>query len=145
MDTSGRSIWLTSVLVLVMAAGCAPQPPAPASRPAGLLEDDPCAERLHDLAGQLLMFYVQHHKLPRELSQLGPDAPKPLCPVCGDPYVYNPQGLAVPGSSARAILWDALPCHSGVRWGIVMETPSPGHPLKIDVIRLPAEPVPQSP
>jgi hypothetical protein len=51
----------------------------------------------------------------------------------------------VPGSSARAILWDALPCHSGVRWGIVMETPSPGHPLKIDVIRLPAEPVPQSP
>jgi hypothetical protein len=132
------------MLVLVVAAGCATQPPAPASRPAGP-EDDRCSERLQDLAGQLLMFYMQHRQLPQDLSQLGPDAPKPVCPVCGKPYLYNPQGLAVPTLSARAIVWDELPCHSGIRWGIVMEPPKPGQSLRLQVIRLPAEPVPQSP
>lgn len=147
MDTSDRSIWLTCVLVLAMAAGCAtqPQPSAPALRPAAGPQDDSCAERLHDLAGQLLMFYVQHHQLPKDLSELGPDAPKPVCPVSKEPYVYNPQGLAVPNLSALAIVWDAQPCHSGVRWGILMEPPSPGHPLKVDVIRLPGEPAPKAP
>ena len=144
MGRTRRSIWLTPLLILAAAAGCATQPTAPASRPA-VPEDDACAERLQDVAGQLLMFYVQHHQLPHDLSQLGPDATTPVCPVCKKPYLYNPQGLEVPHLSARTIVWDAEPCHAGVRWGIVMEPPSQGQSLNLKVVPLPGEPVPQSP
>ena len=140
MGRKNNGIWLMSALVLAMAAGCATQPPKPATQPSGP-EEDACAERVHDIAGQLLMFYVRHGQLPKELSQLGPDSPKPVCPVCKKPYRYNPQGLDVPNLSARAIMWDAEPCHSGFRWAIVMEPPVPGQPLKLDVIRLVKEPV----
>ena len=144
MDTNNRAIWLTPVLILAMAAGCTVAPPKPASRPAGP-EEDPCAERLHDLSGQLLMYYVRHNKLPQDLSQLGSESPKPVCPVCNKPYLYNPQGLDVPNMSARAIVWDALPCHSGFRWAIVMDLLKPGQSLNLKVIPLPKDPVPPSP
>ena len=144
MGRTHRDIWLASALILATAAGCAMPPPAPASRPP-VPEDNPCAQRLEDLAERLLTFYMQHRQLPQDLSELGPDAPKPVCPVCNQPYLYNPQGQAVPTLSSRAIVWDAQPCHSGIRWGIVMEPPKPRQSLRLQVIRLPAEPVPQSP
>ena len=129
------------LVILAMAASCATGPPKPASRPAGP-EEDPCAERLQDLAGQLLMFYARHHHLPQELSELGLNGPNLVCPVCKKPYLYNPQGLAIPNLSARAIMWDAEPCHSGFRWTIVMEPPGPGQSLNLKVIPLPKEPAP---
>ncbi len=140
-----RDIWLALALILATAAGCAPQPsPKPALRPAGL-QEDACAERLHDIAGQLLWYYAQHRRLPQDLSQISTDAAKPVCPVCKKPYIYNPAGQAVPNLSARAIVWDAEPCHSGIRWGIVMESSGQGQSLDLKVIPLPQEPVPQAP
>jgi hypothetical protein len=124
-------------MLLALAAGCATQPsPAPASRPAGVVSD-PCADMLHDLAGQLLMFYAQHRRLPETLAELDPKAPNPACPVSKKPYMYKPDGVEVANLAGQVIVWEDVPCRPGVRWVIVMQPPTDGQPLHLNVLPLP--------
>jgi hypothetical protein len=97
---------------------------------------DPCAERLHDLCGQLLFYYNARRQLPATLEELERASPGPVplvCPTCGKPYAYNRDGLEVPESPWRVIVYDAEPCHAGKRWVILLDTVRPGKALVTDV------------
>ena len=69
--TLRRNIVTTSLAgclaVTALAAGC--HPPAPEARPADV-RTDACAERLHDLCGQVLLYYATHRKLPPTMKDL---------------------------------------------------------------------------
>ena len=50
--------------------------------------------------------------------------------------MYNPKGAAVRGNDIRAIVWDAQPCHGGIRWAIVAKFPLTPHSVNLNVIPL---------
>ena len=93
---------------------------------------DPCAGRLHDLSGLLLMYYALNKQLPARLEDLAPLADGEFtaaCPTSGRPYVYVPQGLQSGSGGERSlILYDATPAHGGLRWGIFVAPPREGQP-----------------
>src|SRR6478735_5745074 len=92
-------------------AGCSGQAKAPA-KPAGSVDDlstqppsrtvaalnsntDPCATRLHEATGALLLYYATHQDIPPTLEDLKKSpgmegAGDMTCPVSHKPYVYNP-------------------------------------------------------
>jgi len=146
MNRSGNLGRLACSLALgALAVGCQmPETPVPSVRKPSV-RIDPCAERLHDVCGQLLLHYSLNKKLPgtlNELKPMGPEAPPPLvCPVSAEPYVYNPDGLRIPGRPGRLVLYDAVPCHSGMRWGILVGDPEGGTTLTLRVVMLPEESV----
>lgn len=145
-------VWITAV----SAAGCAQQSAGPAARkgpstgPSGvtpITNTDPCASRLHDLCGPLLLYYSAEGHLPErldELAQVGGQAGPLVCPASGRPYVYNPNGLPGPEAGTRVIIYDPLPSHSGVRWGISIRAGGEGEPLIAKVIALPESSVPRA-
>jgi len=108
--------------------GCAPtaRPPAEA-RPS--VRKDPCAERLHEISGHLLLYVSTHKELPATAERFrawcGPDLPPLVCPASGRPYAYNPAGIPLPHLAGRMVLYDAGPTHHGMRWGILVSG-SPG-------------------
>jgi hypothetical protein len=124
--------WL---VVAALAAGCQTAPPAP--RRLGI-QIDPCAERLHDLCGHLLLYYAAHGQLPPTLEDLKLDeslSPSPpVCPISNKPYLYNPSGLSIPGRQGRLVLYDPEPTHSGMRWGILVTAPPGGGLMTANVI-----------
>jgi hypothetical protein len=89
--------------------------------------DDPCAERLHALAGPLLFYYALHHKTPERVEELadvaGPDPEVQFtCPASGKAYIYNPKGLPRGGGKpGLLVLYDPEPSHSGMRWALAVE------------------------
>lgn len=110
-----------------VATGIRKAPPNP--------DGDPCAQRLHDLCGALLIYYLQHHQLPDRLADLPPhpgssvmaanDALRMNCPVSGQPYVYIPGGIHLPERDQWILAHDPLPVHSGYRWAIRLDPPAP--------------------
>ncbi len=128
-----------------LAAGCRTAAPA-VRRPS--VEADACAERLHDLSGRLLLHYSLHRRLPETLEALAaldPEQPVPLvCPVSGEPYVYRPKGLQVPGHPGRLVLYDAVACHSAMRWGVFVDDAGDARRLTARVILIPDELVPSA-
>lgn len=136
------------LVAAVAAAGCQTPPAATpvaatASNRPGQAVDD-CASRLHDICGQLLLYYSVKGRLPQKLEETpsisGEPLPPLLCPVSQKPYTYNRGGVEIAGTNGRAIVYDSQPTHSGARWAIVMETVRPGKPLVARVVQLPREP-----
>jgi hypothetical protein len=120
---------------LALAAGCSSrtastttaQPQQPTRPMQALSPLDPCPERLHDIAGALLNFLVQHGRLPPTLEDLPPirtGTPLVLsCPLTNQKYIYNPNGIKVP-PNRWAIVYDPAPSHSNYRWSIVFSESS---------------------
>lgn len=122
------------VLILLAAAfvgGCGPREeqsatratrPGPAAIRASPSSLDPCAERLHELAGPLLLLWARDGRLPAGPARLAAMAPEvPLvCPVSGQPYRYDPHGPWLPGQAGRLVLYDSTPAHQGHRWGLIL-------------------------
>jgi hypothetical protein len=103
---------------------------------------DPCADRLHELCGPLLMHYALHRRMPATLDDLravaGPDPTIAFeCPVSRRTYVYNADGLQSPAVNGRIVLFDPIPAHDGKRWAVVLEETKPGQPLIPRVITIP--------
>jgi hypothetical protein len=124
------------------AGGC--QAAVPATRePAAAI--DPCAGRLHDACEPLLLYCAANGRLPEtleELKRIGSGSLPPLvCPISNKPYIYNREGLRVPGRAGRLVLYDAEPVHSGMRWGILAEATAEGKPLSARVIPVAEKPV----
>lgn len=121
----------------VAAAGSDRAPPSNASNL------DPCAMRLHDVAGALFLYYFTYQRLPANVDEVntfpGAEGPVPLaCPVSGKPYVYTPDGILLPEQNARVIVYDATPAHyGGYRWAIRMEDPRDDKPMVARVIAVP--------
>jgi hypothetical protein len=135
--------------------GCAqPKPAAPGNAPAASntpdtgIEDkpdanrDPCAQRLHDLSGPMLLYVALHDQLPPSLDALKtlpgaePDL-KTNCPVSGQAYGYNAQGIEISGIEYRIYAWDASPAHGTYRWAIQLVPSIAGRPPYANVIPIP--------
>ena len=118
------TLW-TALAALTLAGGCQPQwtwswetrswqrvgAPTPA-KPANPDIDDPCAERLHDIEGQLIFYYHLHGRLPErldELKDLTSEKVPLVCPVTGKQYLYVADGLEILNSNRRVIVYDAQP------------------------------------
>jgi hypothetical protein len=130
------------VVLVMIAAGC--QTAAPAVRKTGA-ELDPCADRLHEISGRLLLYYSVAGKMPATLPDMkGVDSeplPPLVCPVSGKPYVYNPVGLPIAGRRGRLVIYDAEPSHSGKRCAILADVGAEDKPLSARVILVPEAPV----
>ena len=138
---------VTLVATLVALGGCAPggqsagaragkaDPPPRGARPAqstarvgsGAADDpaSPCATRLHDLGGLLLHYYALNRKLPATLDEVAPLADMGVefndaCPDSRRPYAYAPGGLQSSGGGGMLVLYDAVPAHGGLRWGVFL-------------------------
>jgi hypothetical protein len=80
---------------------------------------------MEDIVGTLYLYHVLHQRLPDNLEDLRSVADITVdlnftCPESGKPYIYNPVGLAGPGSiGLRLILYDATPAHNGHRWAVM--------------------------
>ena len=108
---------------------------------------DPCAMRLHDVSGPLLLYYGLNLHMPESLEQLRtlPGADPSLsfaCPVSGKPYVYAPNGVAVPNQKGFAVLYDPEPSHSNHHWAVMVEE-QPDKPLLTRVVAVPAGALPR--
>jgi len=141
------------VFGLLLAAGCGPTGAsgraashrAPANQAGGgakITNTDPCANRLHDLCGPLLLYFNAQRRLPERLEELGQvpgfeNIRDFTCPVSGKPYVYNPQGIPGLEPGSRVVIYDPLPSHSGMRWGVAVKIPGDDDPLIAKVIGLP--------
>ena len=119
---------------------------APAdAQPADLTLSDPCAMRLHDLSGALLLYHASTGELPPTLEALRrvPNAIGPLetfeCPVSSASYVYAPQGVSLLGRVPKVVLFDASPVHDGKRWAVEVLDSTPGSPLVTKVVAIPEE------
>ena len=117
--------------------GTPPRPPRVRKSNATPLPNDatdPCALQLHDLSGLLLMYYAVNKHLPDRIDELATFADdtfpfKPECPESGRPYVYAPQGLQSSTSGERSlIIYDEVPAHGGLRWGVFVAPPQAGKP-----------------
>ncbi len=135
----------TLALLLILIAGCsAPHTPAPEAQPDlrdDLSNTDPCAMRLHDICGPLLLFDSTYEHLPPTLADLrklpGFANLDLTCPVSHQPYLYAPNGIIVPGQSGRIIVYDPLASHADHRWAIVLLPPNRDGALWTKVVALP--------
>lgn len=135
------------MVALLAVAGCANTGGKPATKPADkttptVTANDPCANRLQDLSGGLLLFYLEKGRLPDSLEEMerlpgNDDLEDPVCPVSGKAYVYVADGIFLPEQHTRVIVYDATPAHPGFRWAITIGNPEPGKPLITKVIGLP--------
>jgi hypothetical protein len=80
-----------------------------------------------------------------ELTQVdGPDRVSALvCPVSGRGYIYDPAGIPGLEAGSRVIIYDPLASHSGIRWGISINTPGEDAPLIAKVVGLPESKFPR--
>jgi hypothetical protein len=103
---------------------------------------DPCAQRLHDLSGAMLVYVSLYDQLPASLELLKgvpgaePDL-KANCPISGQSYAYSPQGMEVPGIEHRIYAWDASPAHGTYRWAIQLVPSVAERPPYANVIPVP--------
>ena len=110
--------------------------------PPALSNTDPCAMRLHDLCGALLMYYFTNGRLPERLEDLAAlpgdtEALNFTCPVSGKPYAYSYEGIRIPEQKTRVIIYDPTPAHLGMRWAVIIEEPERDKALITDVRALP--------
>ncbi len=101
---------------------------------------DPCAARLQDICGAMLMAYAMNKSLPGTLDELQPYANGVTlnfnCPVSGQRYVYVPGGLRANKVRDVLMVYDDEPVHHGDRWGIVMSPAQPNTAVTMYVIPL---------
>ena len=131
-----RSRARTALLAVALAltAGC--RTPAPiAGKPGTAL--DVCAERLHEVSGQLLLHYCANGRLPGSTPELRALGAPIMCPVSGREYVYRPDGVPMPEDRGRLVLYDPAPSHRNGRWGVVVLKVTPGAPITTRVVWLP--------
>jgi hypothetical protein len=112
--------------------------PAPATpKPPDPEIDDPCILRLEKVSEQFCLYYLSNRELPETLDDLkkaaGAALPPLVCPKCGRPYLYSREGLEVPGTDKRVLVYDSEPCHGGKRRVIIMDPIRPARGIVTDV------------
>ncbi len=110
--------------------------------PAKLTVNEPCATRLHDVCGPLLLYLTANYRLPETLDELrqvpgGNTMEEFACPVSKQPYVYNLAGIVGPDISKRAVIYDSAPTHLGYRWAILLKEATPDAPFIAEVVAWP--------
>jgi hypothetical protein len=116
--------------------------PTPVDPGMPVLTGDPCANRLHDICGALLLYYAANHHLPEKLDELArlpgfEHVNEFTCPVSKQPYVYNPVGILDIEKNTRVIIYDPAPTHRGTRAAISVVEPKGNEALVTKVVGLP--------
>lgn len=144
---AGVAWWLAVLLAAAVLAGCngaSRQPVEVRTAPTGPRYSDPlnpAADRLHEISGALLLYYVNHRALPEQIDELKPLLDDPSmelrCPISGFPYLYTRQGLRVAGVEGHIVILDAQPSQASMRWAITVVEPPSGNVLltKVVVVR----------
>ena len=130
---------------MLVAAGCRTSASPQTRQGNAVPQIDPCADNLHDVCGQLLLYYAKYHKLPpqlEELKRVGTVRIPMVCPVTRKPYVYDPKGLQVSDWPGKVIMYEAVPCFGKECWGILVEFPKDDQPLLAHVVRIPTSAIP---
>ena len=142
MRQAAGPMFLAAALVAAL-AGCAGGPRDDAAMPpASPANTDPCAMRLHDLSGGLLLHLFKHGQLPDALDELssqdaGPPMPPASCPASGEAYTYAPNGILLPERGQRVVLHDATASHDGFRWAILLTDATGDEAVVMRVVALP--------
>jgi hypothetical protein len=116
--------------------------PTPVDPGTPILAADPCANRLHDVGGALLLYYAINRQLPGQLDELArlpgfEHVTDFTCPVSKRPFVYNPVGILDLERNTRVIIYDPAPSHNGTRWAISVVEPRGNEALVTKVVGLP--------
>jgi len=133
------------ILCVISLLGCSTSRSANRRASVPNLNTDPCATRLHEICGPLLMYFAQNHELPKDLKELSTvpgfsDVNDFTCPVSHQPYIYTPTGIPGKDPGTRIIIYDATPAHAGIRWAVsVIEPENPTAPLIAKIIAVPAD------
>lgn len=151
--TGGRAVARIAILLAIgLFSGCRPTTPPQNGRTGATdlghaatgdpIGTEPCAARLQEISGQLLLYYVGKRKLPESLDELRSYAdvdqtPDYTCPVSHQPYIYVPNGLEAPQAGRRVIVYDSTPVHENARWCITMVPAHGKQPLMMDVVKIP--------
>jgi hypothetical protein len=151
----GRWTFALSLAIPIWMTGCQPATPPtvshvgisgaplPADRPATpdeAVSSDLSANRLHDIVGAILDYYVvNHNRLPDSLEDVRPfaDVGTQLnftSPSSGLPYQYSPAGLYASGQQKRIIVWEPKPDKQGIRWCILMPPLAAGKAVVPEVV-----------
>ena len=107
---------------------------------------DPSAEALHEVCGQLLVYYALNQALPPNLDALrgaeaGDKAPL-VSPGSGKPYFYHNPPIILPGRTGGLLIHDPATAKATVRgrparWVVLVAEPdpetNPGGPLTTQV------------
>lgn len=102
---------------------------------------DPCAARLHDVAGALLLYYRVKQQMPAKLEDVrsGVKFAEDLeftCARNGAPFVYVPNGMAAAGKEQRIVAFDPTPIgRPRFRWCLIATVSNSGA-LITDVVPL---------
>ncbi len=154
-----RAICLLLLTILVTLAGCqtttvTESPNRGRTRVEGTQQTDrssvsadqavasePCAARLHDVAGALLLYYAVNKQLPPTLADLQDSVGADMlldftCPDSKLPYVYVPNGLRHPDRPKVIILHDPIQV-KGKRWCILVQPGGPGTAQSLEVLAIP--------
>src|SRR5438067_5520126 len=126
-----RAALLFSV-VAVLIGGCRNSPSASNTRATPVEDQDQrlaggthaCADRLHEIAGAMLLYYSVNHRMAATLEELGKspggeNIGVASCPVSGKKYAYEPEGVIGPDGISRVVVYDVDAVHGGLRVGIV--------------------------
>jgi hypothetical protein len=158
-----KSNFLAALLLVALIAGCKPQPEQRVGNdplsgissgeasldtsvqtvsPETAVRAAPCAARLQNIGGALLLYYATKKQMPQNLEELKPfaDFDQPIeltCPVSNKPYLYAPNGLTAVGKEKRIVVYDAAPSHNGQRWCLFMVPAGPGNALAVEVRAVP--------
>lgn len=141
---ASASAWgfLCLTIGLLLTACQAPTPSVSGPTPSSVaIATDPCAVRLDDINGALLLYYTLNKQLPENLEQIRPLADDGAalnftCPLSQKPYTYLPVNPDVPVSEPCLILFDSTPAHRGLRWGILATPAKDKQPVTFTVIQL---------
>lgn len=149
------------LLILTLSAGLAVIGCASEATPAGEANDrqevrdsggvpsapitntDPCAMRLHDASGGLLLYVRLFGRLPSTLEDLSElpegilELPPMICPVSEQPYVYRPTGIYLAERGSQVVLYDPAPSHAGMRWAVTFAESTQTNTPVTKVIALP--------
>ncbi len=100
---------------------------------------DPSAARLHEIAGNILLYLAVNSQMPKSLQDLKTVADEDLnliCPQTNSPYVYVPEGLHAPGKTKAVVVYEPAARPNGTRWCILMAEPRPGAAPAMEVLQM---------
>jgi hypothetical protein len=137
-----RGVTLLLGVAVLLLPGCRSQTSSRA--PTALsAATDPCAERMHEIGGELLLFYATYHRLPDRLDELrsmpGSDPSLELsCPISHEAYVYLPTRLSwLKTQQGPVVLYDSRPVHEGMRWALIWQDTGSDDPQIMRVVAVP--------
>src|ERR1700683_3942245 len=152
-----RFIALSIAAMLLAQAGCAshPQqpnngqavsginlPPGETANPDEILNTDPSAMRLQDIAGDFLLYMRIYGQMPSTLDQLRAvdsqiDPATFTSPAPAPPDVYVPTGIWLGGHSNDIVVFDPVQTARQMRWCLFLGPRRGNGSFSVDVVALP--------